>query len=77
MPCINITLPGMFWIEREGHEKRMCTHHWYCSSRTFKFAGEFGDVYKGIMRQDEGKAITIAVKTLKVKNALDTFFTGI
>lgn len=25
------------------------------------------------MRQDEGKAITIAVKTLKVKNALDTF----
>lgn len=29
------------------------------------------------MRQDEGKAITIAVKTLKVKNALDTFFTGI
>ena len=31
------------------------------------FLGEFGDVYKGIMKSNEGKAMTVAVKTLKVK----------
>ena len=32
-----------------------------------KIKGEFGDVYKGIIKHDEGKAMIVAVKTLKVK----------
>jgi hypothetical protein len=39
---------------------------WFCNSFAQNVLGEFGDVYKGVMKCSERQAMAVAVKTLKV-----------